>query len=501
MSYDYVVVGAGSAGSILAARLSEDPAVEVLLVEAGAAEPLPAMAVPEAWPTLMGSPADWQDVSTVQAATGTAIPLPHGRGLGGSSSINGLNFLRGHRSSYDAWETESAKGWGFDDLLPFFRRTETAAGRDPAVRGTDGPMVVSPPRQGNPVIDALLSAAVETGYAAAADASSGLEEGFGRCDNTIVDGRRQSVADAYLRPVLGRPNLTVITGARVLRVRIADGRAGGVEYAVEGAAGVQIAEARREVVLSAGAIGSAHLLLLSGVGPAAHLRENGVTVVRDLPGVGGNLQDHPMSTVTYTATRPVPAIAGNPLGEAVGLLRSGPAVESPDLQALFVNVPYRAPGLAGPDMGMGFTIAVSLMAPRSRGTVRLASADPLTAPLIDPNYLSDEDDVTTLLTGLRLARAIGSAGALAEWRSEEAQPNREPDRDYLRESLLAYFHYAGTCRIGDGPDAVVDTQLRVHGVEGLRVADASVMPSLVSANTNATVCAIAERAAALIKQG
>ncbi|XVV16063.1 GMC family oxidoreductase [Actinoplanes sp. CA-131856] len=205
-----------------------------------------------------------------------------------------------------------------------------------------------------------------------------------------------------------------------------------------------------------------------------------------------------MSTVTYGSAREVPAIAGNPPGEAVGLLRSGPSAETPDLQALFVNVPYRAPGLAGPEMGMGYTIAVSLMAPRSRGTVRLASADPLAAPLIDPNYLGAEADVTTLLAGLRLARTIGQARALSGWRQDEAQPGAEPDRAYLRDSLLAYFHYAGTCRIGRGPEAVVDAQLRVHGVAGLRAVDASVMPSLVSANTNATVCAIAERGADFI---
>lgn len=499
-NYDFVIVGAGTAGSVLASRLSEDPGRRVLLLEAGEAEPLELMSVPGAWPALMGSAADWGGVSTEQAFTGAEMPLPRGRALGGSSSINGLNFVRGHRSSYDRWPAEGASGWGFDDLLPYFRRSETAAGRDAALRGQDGPLRVGPPATPNPVIAACVEAAVEAGHRRADDISGGLETGFGWCDNTIADGQRQSAADAYLRPVLAdRPGLTVVTGAVVTRLVLSEGRCTGVEYLLGDV--THTAAATAEVILTAGAIGTPHLLMLSGIGPKGHLVETGVEPVLDLPGVGANLQDHAMSTLTYTARQPVPSDVANPPGEGVGLVRVAPDAEGPDLQILFVSLPYRAPSLPGPVNG--YTIGFSVMTPHSRGSVRLAAADPRVPPLVDPNYLGDERDVATLTAGLRIAREIGEAPALAPWRGAEAQPGpdvRDEDevREFLRRSLLAYFHYSGTCRIGDDDMAVVDSQLRVRGISGLRIADASVMPTIVSANTNATVYAIAERAADLL---
>jgi choline dehydrogenase len=496
--HDFVIVGGGSAGCVLAARLSEDENVRVLLLEAGAGQPLDAAVVPPAWPTLLGSSMDWCTSTVELAATGSPMPWPRGRGLGGSSALNGMVFTRGHSSSYDAWAEAGAKGWGFADLLPYFRRTENVEGRDPALRGVGGPLTVRP-AEPNPAVRALLDAAAEAGHPVATDISGGREEGFGLPDLNILDGARQSAADAYLRPALRRPNLDVVTDAPVHRILVGGGRCTGVEYRV--GTEVVTAACTREVVLTAGVVGSAQLLLLSGIGPRAHLREVGVEVTLDLPGVGANLQDHPMTTVVYTAKQPMAASANNH-GEAIGLVRSGPETDVPDLQILFVATPYYdVMTLPGPREG--YTIAVSLMNPRSRGTVRLATADPTAAPLLDPAYLTDERDLHVMATGVRMAREIGDAPALDRWRAVEALPGLDVSgtdrvREYIRRSLLPYFHGVGTCRIGSDDTAVVDSDLRVHGIEGLRVADASVMPSIVSANTNATVCAIAERAAVLL---
>jgi choline dehydrogenase-like flavoprotein len=499
--YDFVVVGAGTAGCVLAARLSEDSDARVLLLEAGSAQPLDLMAVPPAWPGLMGSSADWADETVVQVATGATVSWPRGRALGGSSSINAMNFVRGHRASYDAWVRCGATGWGFDDLLPFFKRSEHVEGRDPALRGRSGPLAPGPAVPGHPIARAGLEAAAQTGYPMAADLSGGLEEGFGWCDLNIVDGRRQSAADAYLTPVLGRPNLDVVTDALVHRVTIAGGRCTGVEYSV--ANEMFTVESGTEVVLTAGTVGTPQLLMLSGVGPQAELRAVGVRVVADLPGVGANLHDHPMSGIVYRAARPVPHGTNNH-GEVQGLVDTGIGGHGPDVQLMFVDVPLRADALPGPEMDQGYAIMVSLLAGFSRGSVRLADATPGAAPVIDPRYYTDARDLEMMVSGLRMAREIGGAPALAPWRGTEALPGADVRGDddlraYLRKNIRSYSHYAGTCRIGADETAVVDTDLRVHGISGLRVADASVMPAPVSANTNATVYAIAERAADLIR--
>jgi choline dehydrogenase len=497
--YDFIVVGAGTAGCVIAARLSEDASARVLLLEAGSRRPLAAAAVPPVWPSLLGTSADWGESTVTQAATGTTMPWARGRGVGGSSAINGMIFMRGHRSSHDAWPAAGAEGWGFDDLLPYFRRSEHTEGRDPALRGAGGPLTVGPARPGHPVAEAGLAAADEMGYWTASDISGGLQEGFGWCDLTIADGKRQSAFDAYLAPALTRPNLELVTDALVHRVRVEAGGCTGVEYSV--GAEMLSAECRGEVVLAAGTVGSSLALMRSGIGPQSHLRDVGVDVVADLPGVGQNLQDHPAASVVYSAARPVPA-AANGHGEVLGLVRSDPASDAPDLQILCVDVPLSVPSLGGPDEGYAFL--VSLMAPRSRGSVKLRGAEPQAAPAIDPNYFSDPHDIDVLVAGLDLARALGRARALDPWRNAEVYPGanaRSADdlRAYLRQALQTYHHPVGTCRIGRDDVAVVDTDLCVRGVDGLRVADASVMPSIVSGNTIATVYGIAERAAALLR--
>lgn len=496
--YDVIVVGGGSAGCVLASRLTQDEDVRVLLLEAGPAAMPDAAAHPPAWPSLVATPTDWGDQTVAGSASGTSVPLPRGRGLGGSSATNAMVFARGHRSGYDEWKARhGAEGWSFDDLLPYFRRSESAAGGGDG-RGTDGPLTVGPAVPPNDVLLACLDGAVETGHRRAGDISGGLEEGFAPVDLNIVDGRRQSAADAYLAPVLGRPNLTVVTDAVAHRLLFDGDRCTGVAYGVDGRE--HTVRAGREVVLAAGAIGSAHLLLRSGVGPARELQQAGIDVVLPLSGVGRNLHDHPRVNLVHRTRRPVPA-ARNNHGEILGLLRSAPGLAGPDLQLIFIDVALPNPVQA---VDNGFTIGVSPMRPVSRGSLRITSADPYAAPVLDPNYFGDERDVRTVLSGIATARRIAASAALAEWGAEEVSPGPGVTDDALlgafsRSSFGSYCHPVGTCAMGEDEASVVDSRLRVRGIEGLRIADASVIPSIPSNNTNATVYAIAERAADLIR--
>ncbi|MFE0632928.1 GMC family oxidoreductase [Streptomyces sp. NPDC058864] len=499
-AFDVIVVGGGTAGCVLAARLSEDPDVQVLLLEAGTSTSrLPdAVANPPAWPSLMTTAANWGDRTVTQTASGAPVALPRGRGLGGSSAINAMVFARGHRSGYDSWGDHGAKGWAFEDLLPYFRRSETATSGAPG-RGTDGPLTVGPAAEPNDILLACLAGAVETGHRRALDISGGLEEGFAPVDLNVVAGRRQTAADAYLTPALDRPNLHVVTEALAHRLLFTGDRCTAVEYGAGDR--THIATAGREVVLTAGTIGSAQLLLRSGIGPASDLEQAQIDVFHALPGVGRNLHDHPRANLVHRARRPVPVPRGNH-GEILGLLRSTPELDGPDLQLIFIDIPL--PNPVAP-VDNGFTIGVSPMRPVSRGSLRITSDDPYAAPVLDPDYFAEEQDVRAVLSGIRTARQIARSSSLAEWGVEEVSPgldvvNDQPLGEFAKKYFGSYCHPVGTCAMGEDEASVVDSELRVRGLRGLRVADGSVIPSIPSNNTNATVCAIAERAADLMRR-
>jgi choline dehydrogenase len=435
-----------------------------------------------------------------RALNDSVLAYPRGRVLGGSSSINAMAFVRAHPSSYNSWASEGADGWHYDALLPYFQRSENAAGRDARWRGTDGPMTPTPMTRLHPAAEAFLGACEELGYPISSDLNGADPEGASRYELSTVDGMRQSAADAYLRPVLGRPNLTVLTNAQVTQLMFTGSRCTGVAY-LDNGNHLQTTRADREVILCAGAIGTPQMLQLSGIGPADHLRACGIPVVADLAGVGANLSDHPLGLVTYSAAQPMVAGVNNHF-DVLAALRADSASEFPDSHILFCDIPLFPPGIEG-SAEPGYTIEFSMLRPHSRGSVRLATTDPTAAPLIDPAFLTDERDAVGMLKALRLARRLGQTTAMAKWRKEELHPGPDVSTEaellaYLRRSLGTYWHPAGTCAMGSAPTAVVDLDLKVRGVEGLRVVDASVMPSVPGANLNATVLAIAERAAEII---
>jgi choline dehydrogenase len=495
--YDYIVVGAGTAGCVLAARLSQDPSTRVLLLEAGSAARTRAMTVPDAWPELLGTAADWAGTTTAQAEAGP-VAYPRGRALGGSGAINAMAHVRGHRAVYDAWAAAGAPGWGSADLLLSFRRSEHAEGRDPALRGTSGPVRVAPvpDAERHPVARAFAAALAGLGCPATEDLSGARQEGVAWPDLAIADGQRISPADAYLTPALDRPNLTVHTGCLVTALQLRHGRCEGVTY-IQGEAPGR-ADACGEVIVCAGAVGSPQLLMLSGIGPAGPLRALGIDPVADIAGVGENLQDHPVAMATYATGSPVARSRYNN-GEVYAALRSPLAGAYPDLHLFPILLPVTPPGHQPPPAG--YALVASVVAPDSRGTLTLASADPHAAPLIDPGFLRDGRDLNRLKAGLLMIRqaAAGTAPGHATemWPGSDVRTSASL-RAWIRSTVGSYYHPAGTCRMGSDPSAVVDPDLRVRGITGLRVADASVMPVIPNAPLHATVLAIAEKAAGLI---
>lgn len=498
-SFDYVVVGAGTAGCVVAARLTEDPDVRVLLLESGPPDEHPLIPVPRAWPGLWGTEVDYAYRTVPQPGLGGAeMSWPRGHTVGGSSSINGMVYLRGHRDDYDSWEREfGATGWSYDEMLPYLCKSESVPGAEPTWRGQDGPMRPARARDPHPLSEVFLAAAAAAGYPLSADLNGAQAEGAGWNDLAIHDGRRQSIADGYLKPVLSRPNLTLATDSRAVRLLVRGGCCVGVCYSQDGQ--IKHAYPGAEVILSAGAIDSPRLLLLSGIGPADELRSAGVNVLHDLPGVGRNLHDHPLTSVVYSTIRESPA-GMRSSGEVSLSWRSESFLTGPDMQLLFSHRPFHLPTLQSPPDSFTFLVTT---VPDSRGSVRLRNADPTSPPLIDPNCLTEPRDLTRLVDAIGVARDIAQQTPFDSWRGDEVLPGATATShdelvEFVRHATGSYFHPVGTCAMGTGPDAVVDAQLRVRDLPGLRVMDASVMPKIVSVNINVAVTGIAERAADLL---
>ena len=520
--FDYVIVGAGSAGCVLANRLSADPDCRVLLLEAGPRDWHPFIHMPAGLAKLVNRKGVNWNYSTepVPALDGRRLWWPRGKVLGGSSSINAMCYVRGDPGDYDEWAAQ-APGWDWSGVLPYFLRAEHNSRGASALHGGEGPLAVSDLRHRNPLSAVFLEATAQAGLPANGDFNGPVQEGFGFYQVTQRDGARCSSAAAYLAPVRGRANLTVRTGARALRVLLEGGRASGVEFAH--GRRVECAMAAAEVLLCGGAVNSPQLLMLSGIGPADALRAHGIDARADLPGVGANLQDHLdvctlqrcTQAVTYDRISDLKVAldyylfrrgAGTSnIAESGGFARSPLAPDArPDLQFHFVPAllddhgRHRLPG-------DGYTLHACGLRPRSRGRLALRSADPAAAPCIHPGYLSDPGgaDLEVLLQGLRLSREILAQPAFDAFRGEEifpgaARTRREELVAFIRAKAETIYHPVGTCRMGADQDAVVDAALRVHGVERLRVVDASVMPTLPGGNTNAPVIMIAERASDLI---
>lgn len=515
--YEYIIVGAGSAGCLLAERLSADPGVEVLLLEAGGSDRGADVQVPAAFSKLFKTARDWAFHTAPEPfADDRQLYVPRGKMLGGSSSMNAMIYIRGNRLDYDTWAKLGCIGWSYDDLLPHFKEIENQERGSSEFHGVGGPLNVADLREINPLSELFVEAAVASGLPDNGDFNGASQEGFGFYQVTQKNGARWSAADAFLRPALRRRNLTVRTGALCERICFDGTTALGVEYSWRGKHVESYAN--REVILSAGAILSPHLLMLSGIGPAAELESVGIEPVLDLPGVGANLQDHPVVPVIYHATSPVSLDQADTFWNKARYLlrRSGPLTsnlaeaggfvsldggEAPDIQFHFAPAFFVDHGLVRPE-GNGFSVGPTLLTPQSRGRVSLLSADPLAPPSILGNLLEDDGDIERLVEGIELAREILERPEFDEHRSKPMQPVHGLDRaalaNYVRATVELLYHPVGTCAMGLDPMSVVDPELRVHGLDRLRVVDASIMPLVPRGNTNAPTLAVAEKGARMI---
>ena len=528
-TYDYVIVGSGAAGSIVAARLSEDPNVSVCVLEAGPPDSHPWLKLPAGFIKVIFNPKfAWQFSSEpTERTNGRRIPLPQGKTLGGSTSINGLVYNRGQREDFDGWAAMGNAGWSYDEVLPYFKRSEAFVdGGDPELRGHSGALKVTLPHWPHPVCEAFLQGAQALGMPRNADYNGATQQGVGYFQRTIHKGWRMSTSAAFLRPAMHARNLHVVTNAQAQRVVLRGHQAAGVVYRQGGA--MHVAHARREVIVCAGAINTPKLLQLSGIGDGEQLREFGIDTQVHLPGVGKHLKDHfsirlvarVKNAVTINELARVPRL----WGQAFDWLRGKPNILSlspsvvhwfwqsqaglprPDLQGVFSPASYREGYVGMLDVFPGMTCGVWQHRPKSEGSVKLASADPAVDPIVKPNYLDDEDDRRTLIRGVRLARSLLHTEALAKFREAEVMPGEKVQSDdeildFIQRYGVSSYHLNGTARMGPASDsqAVVDAQLRVHGVPNLRVVDASVMPEITSANTCAATMMIGEKGAELIR--
>jgi choline dehydrogenase len=518
--YDYIVIGAGSAGCVVAGRLSENPEAKVLLLEAGGPDDSDNIRIPLFFGRLFKTEYDWGYYTEPQKhLNNRRLFWPRGKVLGGCSSHNAMIYNRGHRYTFDRWAADGSDGWGYADILPYFKKSENQERGPSAYHGVDGPLNVADLRDINPLSCAFVEACLEKGFSQNDDFNGATQEGFGYYQVTQRNGERCSSATAFLKPAMQRPNLTVITSALTLRVLFEERRATGVAYLLNGE--TLEARASQEIILCGGAVNSPQLLLLSGVGPADQLGALDIPVVVDLPGVGCNLQDHLAVLINYECKEPITLANSKtaaalleykhfrkgPLSsnvvEAGGYLTTDSALPLPDLQLFLAPGWLLEHGFVQPG-GHGFAFQPTVVLHASTGTIRLRSRDPTESPLIQPDYLESETDIRTLVRGVKLSRELAGTTAFAPFTGPEFEPGPhvktdEEIREFIRNRAESLYHPVGSCKMGTDRMAVVDPKLRVHGTQGLRVADASIMPLLPNGNTNAPCIMIGEKAVDLIK--